>query len=655
MSFQSPAGLFENSGLFTEMKGLRTSVITKRRDFEGLFEGFQVLKAVTYVASPDLLLEFFEKRGYREVEVVVGENLSDAYRQGLAQKGADSAERLAERVLEGVLHIWVPAKTIHTKLYRLERPDCVRIIITSANFTETARKASAQVNYAWYFDGAPNHPWLKQIEADFQKHKDLCQPFMGDLADLIRQQNGESRRELIEAWLQGTAAPEMDSGTKLALNQIAIQALAPGAVSTEPIVSIKLPEAPAQRRELERFLAPLNPSFTDREIRLEAPAYISYVHETQGLPLLAVDRDRSELRIGFEGQALSRTETLPNQETINQALAHVENYMALVDRGQTPDPKFAKTSMMEALLGLFAAPFAHEYMKERRRRFGSIDTRGPRFLYIYGPSQNGKSTFLRFVLRLIAGRALEPLNGTDFGKRKILGAASVGTVFPLIFDDMVISQKWGVFEEVLKSYWEVWWREDFPVPQIVVSSNMFALKEWAKSRLKRIDFDVHFAPSLESKEQLARLFAQENQLFAWFSHLYLGYLKEPGADLEDELALARRAFQELYRRSARSIPDYFPAGPIEKLYDAGQRSWRDLVHRLKKARIDWEKDRASIHFAEDLQYYEIKEYEGYLPQTIKHRRRGKALVIETPQEFRTWIEGERENGRGWWGRLLGRT
>lgn len=69
-------------------------------------------------------------------------------------------EALATRVENGSLRILVPRRSIHTKLYILERPGTVRIIQTSANLTETARKAS-QVNYAWYTD--------LQAEDDFGK------------------------------------------------------------------------------------------------------------------------------------------------------------------------------------------------------------------------------------------------------------------------------------------------------------------------------------------------------------------------------------------------------------------------------------------------------------------------------------------------------
>ena len=65
---------------------MRTLVISQRQDFENLFKGFDKLKAISYVASLDLLLEFFDRNGYSEVEVLVGENLTSSYRRELEQK-----------------------------------------------------------------------------------------------------------------------------------------------------------------------------------------------------------------------------------------------------------------------------------------------------------------------------------------------------------------------------------------------------------------------------------------------------------------------------------------------------------------------------------------------------------------------------------------
>lgn len=363
--------------------------------------------------------------------------------------------------------------------------------------------------------------------------------------------------------------------------------------------------------------------------------------------------EKKEVRLGMDGTVEILTEPLPDPSAVGSALEHLEGYLQTVDLGQAPDPKFAKVSMFEALLYMLSAPFANEYMRLKRRRYGVIDSRGPRFLYIYGPSQNGKSTFLRFALKLISGRMVEPASGGEFAKRKVLGAASIGTAFPLVFDDLVPATRYGLFEEILKSYWEAWWTEDGVSPQIVLSSNAYSLRDWAKSRVKRLDFDVQFSPGGDGKEALARIFRIENRLFRWFSYLYFRRLERLEGLSDDELETARRVFEELYGHAGRPLPDFFPREPIKRLYDPGRKAWQDLLYRLKKARAEWEADRASIHFADDMQHFEIKEYEHCLPPGIKLRRRGKAILIETPKEFRSWIEGGKQPPSSWWTRLFG--
>ena len=54
---------------------LRSKVITKRGDFSRLFEGFASARAITYVASPDVLLGALEAPGFEKLELVLGDSL----------------------------------------------------------------------------------------------------------------------------------------------------------------------------------------------------------------------------------------------------------------------------------------------------------------------------------------------------------------------------------------------------------------------------------------------------------------------------------------------------------------------------------------------------------------------------------------------------
>ena len=136
------------------------------------------------------------------------------------------------------------------------------------------------------------------------------------------------------------------------------------------------------------------------------------------MPLMVVDLERREVRLGFDGAVHTLTESLPDRETVDGALNHIEAYLDTVDLGQCPDPPFAKASMFEALLYVFYAPFANHDMKLKRIRFGNIDSRGPRFLYIYGPAQNGKSTFLEVIDAMISSYAIKTPAETLMLKRQ---------------------------------------------------------------------------------------------------------------------------------------------------------------------------------------------------------------------------------------------
>lgn len=86
---------FPQADLFYSTSQLRTQVITRRKDFDELFNGFSKMRAVSYVMSVDLLLDFYDRRGYTDLEIVVGENLSESYRQGLEQQNIEVVGRLA--------------------------------------------------------------------------------------------------------------------------------------------------------------------------------------------------------------------------------------------------------------------------------------------------------------------------------------------------------------------------------------------------------------------------------------------------------------------------------------------------------------------------------------------------------------------------------
>lgn len=633
--------------LFQGIGHVETRVISRRDDFESLFDGFTKMRAISYVVSSDILREFFEKRGYEEIEIVVGEDMTEpALRQELQDKPLEMLESLATRVEAGSLRILIPRRSIHTKLYILQGSNTSRVIQTSANLTETARKA-IQVNYAWYADLPLESEFVDKVLQDYRSHSKNCSVFMDDLTKLFKEHNSDSKRELIEVWLKGEAVPASELETAKVFQEMSVQSLLVPEGSESSVVTVKLPEAPAARKELERFLKPLAPAMAGNTATLRASAFINHVHVTYGIPLMRLDLDRQELRLGLKGSILHLSKPPADKPTVNKALEHLEDYVKTVDLAKSPDPKFAKASMFEALLYVFFSPFASEYIRRRRLAYGQADPKGPRFLYLYGPSQNGKTTFFRFALKLLTGQDMEALRREEFTRRKIRGAASIGTVFPLTFDDVEFSGKPWV-ADVFKSYWETWWTGKLDMPQILMSSNEPRLQDWARSRVKRIDFDVHFASTGEEKRKLRDLLEYDNPIFHWFSNLYLNHLAAEEAFSDDELYIARTVMLELYEHAGRKRPDFFLDQPVEKRYDLGKKRWADLLYGRREAKLGREKERLLVRFPDQMQFWEIRRFEGYLPPEVKARQEGHTIIIETPDDFNAWCPAPRHKLL-WWG------
>ena len=286
---------------------------------------------------------------------------------------------------------------------------------------------------------------------------------------------------------------------------------------------------------------------------------------------MAVNLERNQITLAINGKVAIVNQELGEPEAINRALEHFERYLATVDLGHSLDKPLAKMAMFEALLYCLAAPFASEHMKIMRRAYGvHSGGRGPRFLYLFGRSSNGKSTFLKFALSLLTGHLTLPLPSDDFKKSTLSNAAAVGTCFHLVFDDVGATKRSGF--ETMKLYWESWWSDDRVLPQIIVSSNNHSLHPWLRTRVKRVDFDVHFTETSETKIALRKIMEEPNPLFPWFATSYLRLLRQAEQPNDDELHLARKAMHELYDRAGRDLPSAFPDRPLELIHNPGRGS-----------------------------------------------------------------------------------
>lgn len=630
-------------------------IITKEKEFTSLFnaEEFDTLKGITFGTSLNLVFKLLNYN-FKSIELIIGDKV---YAECLKELRELSGEQESDRQIEKIedifnnyikeekLRLFLPKhhRTIHTKLYILSKNDTYRIIMGSANLTETA-DLGRQVNYVWILDLNSEDNHLMEILKDYDYHKSLCSLFLGDLIDLVKQKSNEPQKEIIKVWFKNTYADmidesEMFDGIKI-LQNISTQTLTQPL--EEPIIKISLSNSHINNKKIKSILKKFDQDikFTENnDVVINKANFLKTIQERiRPYPIMQLQEKNLIMNENNIKKVINNPLPASNNY-IAKALENLEKYFNTVEIGESLIRAKVKANMFEALIYIFTAPFVNEYLKLSRRYFSAIGSSNVRMLYIFGDSRNGKTTFFKYAIKLLSNICIkEPLKGDDFKKDKILNIIGFNTVFPLIFDDVHgINQK-----EWLKLYWEKWWTEETNFPQIIFSSNEKRLATWLKSRIKFIEFDVHFSDSSENRKILNDLMeSQDNSIFRWFSYIYIELINDNklfDKVFDDELYWGRLAFQRLYKYANRSIPDYFPNKPIEQIYDLGRDKWKDLI-KLKKVKIypiD-NKKRLRVDFQEDIRH-EIKTYASLLHSDVKYEIKGSSILIESPHVFDKWID-----------------
>jgi len=653
----------------------QTLYLQKPKDFEGLITGFKEIRAVSYVASPSLVLSIFEKYNFEYMQLLVGENISvKHYKKDLENKQISLIQKLMHLVKEQKLTVFFPrGKTIHSKFYILSNEDMHRVIVGSANFSEPAAKATRQHNYVVYWDLKGTDPLLEKFVQDYKEHLKNSRLFLDDLIKLAENRD-EDEEKVIRTWLSqdvGEVKDLVESETARVFTDLTRQALDAvdnrehadnphaeelnGQQPASGEIRVIIPSDARTQEGIEKKLQPLKPSIVKSELRLNAGDFSDYVKRSCGVPLMGTDKSsrKVSLHMGDCRDVMSRP--VRSRKEVSQGLEYIEEYVESYKFGESIDYKRIEANVFEALLYVISAPFAHEFKKMKKQV--DMYSRGPSYLYLYGPSFNGKTNFLRFCLKLMTGRHLEPIAQEYFNKTRIMSAKMFGTVFPLMFDDVNIGSG-STIETVLKNYWEVWWNPGHPVPQIIMTTNRFNPPEWANTRIKRINFDVKFdQKNIRASETLNRILNTDCDFFKLFAHSYLEKLDQPIDNIKedllvDELSLSRKIFADFYRFAERDVPEYFPKIPVDRLYDIDKLEWQELF--ATKVLIQEEQvNKIFVHADKTVNTYEVERFMRLLPQGVKAKRKAHTIIIEGRDKYFEWLDTGKK-GKGFWQNLVGR-
>ncbi len=635
--------------------------INSPRDFDKVTAGFKKMRCVTYVATAADVLRPFDQ-GLESMELVLGYRLEDgaepAMRNGMRQADTTALDRMVGLYQSGRFFLLVPKRREHSKYYILENDDQIRFVFTSYNLS-----GSHQGNMYVLLDYAKSEvgeygdllELYESIRAGSTEFSDLRK-----LAEHVGDEVGEERAKAIQVWVTAESESEEEEerdALSMTIADIVRQAVAKGREVPEESVpqnlniTVKLPADPLERKKLMDATRPWYPKQTSvDEVSFDAALVASsaYVHsgdirknQVVNWPSAWIRRD-SKLVVGFHGQRRVRTADALDPEAIRHGLKAIERYIETVDRGQTRDVKVrerAKAMMGETLMHMFAAPFLHEWNKRKRQTY-PVDRVGPPDLVVTGGAGNGKTRFLEYCLKLMVGESVPLLDAPDtLSRAKVRKAIPRVLSFPLVFDEVygktLASKEVG---SLIRSLWEAWWGPDRETPVLVFLGNDLERRDWMVRRVKFVDYEVHFVKNEENERLLGSLFAEENEIYRYFTRQYPEEeRKEAEMDYVslDALRTARATMRSLYTVAGiGDPPKYFLDKPVEEEHDIGRERWLEAIEhgQIKMAMTvnPWFAD-----FEPDMEK-QIDEYRGYL-RAVKHRREGRRLILEVPDTLCSWL------------------
>ena len=635
-------------------------------DFDKLVAGFKKMRCVTYVARTEDILRLFDQ-GLESLDLVLGYQLEDsaedAMRSGM-KDNVTSLDRLLSLYQANRFVALLPKRREHSKYYILENDETIRFVFTSYNLSGS-RQGNLFIRLDYPSSKVDEYRDLlelyESIRADCVEFPDLRK-----LAEHVGDEAGEERSKALQVWV--TAESESDEeeqdAVSLTIKDIVRQALVKmrDVPETEPLqstnITIRLPADPAERRKLVDATRQWVPQTTSIDELTFDPGVVlasGYVetsrkNEVVNWPSAWIRRDE-RLIIGFHGERRIRTADDMSPEAISRGLKGIERYIETIDRGQTASVKIkerAKAMMGETLLFMFSSPLFNSW--NRRKRTVYPDRVGPPDLVVTGQAGNGKTRFMEYCLKLMVGEPISTLlNAPEtLSMSKVRKAIPRVLSFPLVFDEVHGKKLTGAdMAALIRSLWEVWWSPDRDIPALVCLGNDLERKDWMARRVKFVDYEVHFVKNEENERLLGSLFAEENDIYRYFTRQYF---EEERKEMEEEIVsldalhTARATIRALYRLAGLGAPPlYFLDKPVEAAYDIGRERW---IQAIEHGQIDmimtgnpWFADFKS---GMDRQ---IDEYRGFLVG-IKHRKEGNRLVLEVPDTFQRWIgNDDAEAGR----------
>lgn len=441
---------------------------TVETNWEELFDGFDRLYAITFSSGIEFVNKVINKFSYAEVvfgcEKIIANDIAAIMSvqidsvQRLAK--SKSAGNLANRLDDGSLQLYVSRDTkSHEKIFILESADHkrVRVITGSANMSASAFCGIQRENIVCFDD-----------EAAFSHYKVLFETFKETCSDNVSYKavvNTMNQEDYLKENIKEVPVFQSIEKQKLVFLE---QAQPEDEVEYEIVADVK------KMQELVKPIMPKMPVQANRIVVAAEPMRVFGKRYTEvrrvaaeavkQLPKLHIDYDAGTMTFNDENINLN-----PNLSEVAKNIESIQKFFSGIDYFYG-DVEQAKKDYFKYMTWYLATPFM-AYLRYFASR-NNYDTKlFPMYGVIYGDSNGGKTTFIKFLVKLMCGETVKMNTTEDFTATRIDGLKRVCEGLPLNIDDLAKTQFQNHSERVIKN--DEWGISDRLVnyPAVSITSN----------------------------------------------------------------------------------------------------------------------------------------------------------------------------------------
>lgn len=410
---------------------------TVETNWEELFDGFDRLYAITFSSGIEFVNKVINKFSYAEVvfgcEKIIANDIAAIMSvqidsvQRLAK--SKSAGNLANRLDDGSLQLYVSRDTkSHEKIFILESADHkrVRVITGSANMSASAFCGIQRENIVCFDD-----------EAAFSHYKVLFETFKETYSDNVSYKavvNTMNQEDYLKENIKEVPVFQSIEKQKLVFLE---QAQPEDEVEYEIVADVK------KMQELVKPIMPKMPVQANRIVVAAEPMRVFGKRYTEvrrvaaeavkQLPKLHIDYDAGTMTFNDENIDLN-----PNLSEVAKNIKSIQKFFSGMDYFYG-DVEQAKKDYFKYMTWYLATPFM-AYLRYFASR-NNYDTKlFPMYGVIYGDSNGGKTTFIKFLVKLMSGETVKMNTTEDFTATRIDGLKRVCEGLPLNIDDLAKTQ-----------------------------------------------------------------------------------------------------------------------------------------------------------------------------------------------------------------------